>query len=136
MASLRTTVSARVPGKSRDASSRGFFAPMRHRPEVPLHRHPDRPLSGRSSWGVAGWVRRCWQDVPTKKLMRDQAFRRPRNSDAPADSPRTPILASLGHPNIARLIDGGMLDDGTPFIVMEYATGFPLRHTRTASACR
>jgi len=33
------------------------------------------------------------------------------------------ILASLEHPNIARLIDGGMLDDGTPYIVMEYVDG-------------
>ena len=33
------------------------------------------------------------------------------------------ILAKLNHPNIARLIDGGMTDDGLPYIVMEYIEG-------------
>lgn len=33
------------------------------------------------------------------------------------------ILATLQHPNIARLIDGGTTDDGRPFYVMEYADG-------------
>ncbi len=36
------------------------------------------------------------------------------------------ILASLEHPNIARLIDGGMTEDGLPFFVMEYIEGEPL----------
>jgi serine/threonine protein kinase len=33
------------------------------------------------------------------------------------------ILASLAHPNIARLLDGGTTDDGYPYIVMEYVEG-------------
>ena len=33
------------------------------------------------------------------------------------------ILANLDHPNIARLLDGGAADDGTPYIVMEYIDG-------------
>ncbi|MFK8031123.1 MAG: tetratricopeptide repeat protein [Gammaproteobacteria bacterium] len=33
------------------------------------------------------------------------------------------ILAGLNHPNIAPLIDGGTLQDGTPYIVMEYIKG-------------
>jgi len=33
------------------------------------------------------------------------------------------ILASLEHPNIARLIDGGTTSDGLPFFVMEYVEG-------------
>jgi len=36
------------------------------------------------------------------------------------------ILASLNHPCIARLLDGGMLEDGSPYLVMEYADGLPL----------
>lgn len=36
------------------------------------------------------------------------------------------ILASLDHPNIARLYDGGTTSDGTPYIVMEYIDGEPL----------
>ncbi len=33
------------------------------------------------------------------------------------------ILASLEHPNIARLLDGGVTPDGRPFLVMEYVDG-------------
>ncbi|MEM6819110.1 MAG: serine/threonine-protein kinase [Pseudomonadota bacterium] len=33
------------------------------------------------------------------------------------------ILAALNHPNIAGLIDGGMTDEGLPYIVMEYVDG-------------
>jgi serine/threonine protein kinase/tetratricopeptide (TPR) repeat protein len=36
------------------------------------------------------------------------------------------ILASLNHPNIARLIDAGETDDGQPYLVMEYVEGKPL----------
>jgi tetratricopeptide (TPR) repeat protein/predicted Ser/Thr protein kinase len=33
------------------------------------------------------------------------------------------ILARLSHPNIARLLDGGVTEDGRPFFVMEYVEG-------------
>ncbi len=33
------------------------------------------------------------------------------------------ILASLDHPNIARLLDGGATDDGRPYFVMEHIDG-------------
>jgi serine/threonine-protein kinase len=37
------------------------------------------------------------------------------------------ILATLNHPNIAQLLDGGVSDDGhTPFLVMEYVDGVPI----------
>lgn len=36
------------------------------------------------------------------------------------------ILASLEHPGIARLIDGGAAPDGRPFLVMEFVRGEPL----------
>lgn len=36
------------------------------------------------------------------------------------------ILASFNHPNIARLLDGGTLDDGSPYIVMELIDGEPI----------
>lgn len=35
-------------------------------------------------------------------------------------------LAALDHPNIARLIDGGVTPDGRPFLVMEYVDGKPI----------
>ncbi|MBW4696695.1 MAG: protein kinase [Aphanocapsa lilacina HA4352-LM1] len=36
------------------------------------------------------------------------------------------ILASLEHPNIARLLDGGSTDRGLPYFVMEYVEGLPI----------
>ncbi len=36
------------------------------------------------------------------------------------------ILASLEHPAIARLYDGGVSEDGRPYLVMEYIAGRPL----------
>ncbi len=36
------------------------------------------------------------------------------------------ILASLNHPHIARLFDGGMTAEGTPYFVMEYVEGQPI----------
>jgi eukaryotic-like serine/threonine-protein kinase len=36
------------------------------------------------------------------------------------------ILASLDHPHIARLLDGGATPDGRPYMVMEYVDGLPI----------
>src|SRR6516165_8251414 len=36
------------------------------------------------------------------------------------------ILAALEHPNIARLMDAGHLDNGQPFLAMEYVNGKPI----------
>ncbi len=36
------------------------------------------------------------------------------------------ILASLDHPNMARLLDGGTTDEGLPWLVMEYVDGVGL----------
>jgi tetratricopeptide (TPR) repeat protein len=42
------------------------------------------------------------------------------------------ILASLSHPNIARLLDGGTTEDGLPYFVMEYIEGESLtEHCRS-----
>lgn len=41
------------------------------------------------------------------------------------------ILGSLSHPNIARLLDAGTLDDGRPYLVMERVNGTSIsRHVR------
>jgi eukaryotic-like serine/threonine-protein kinase len=44
------------------------------------------------------------------------------------------ILAGLDHPNIARLLDGGVAEDGRPWFVMEYVDGEPI--TEWADAAR
>ncbi|MEZ5331032.1 MAG: serine/threonine-protein kinase [Thermoanaerobaculia bacterium] len=36
------------------------------------------------------------------------------------------ILAHLEHPNIARLLDGGVTEEGTPYLVMELVDGQPI----------
>jgi WD40 repeat protein/serine/threonine protein kinase len=36
------------------------------------------------------------------------------------------ILASLDHPNIAKLLDGGRTPQGQPYFVMEYVSGVPI----------
>jgi tetratricopeptide (TPR) repeat protein len=35
------------------------------------------------------------------------------------------ILADLDHPNIARMLDGGITPNGSPYLVMEYIDGIP-----------
>lgn len=52
------------------------------------------------------------------------------------------IMASLEHPNIARLLDGGATPDGRPYIVMEYIEGCRIdeycdrHHLKTADRLR
>lgn len=36
------------------------------------------------------------------------------------------ILSTLEHPSIARILDGGALDDGRPYLVLEYVDGQPI----------
>jgi eukaryotic-like serine/threonine-protein kinase len=36
------------------------------------------------------------------------------------------ILASLDHPNITRMLDGGLSEGGQPYLVMEYVDGVPI----------
>jgi serine/threonine-protein kinase len=36
------------------------------------------------------------------------------------------IMASLSHPNIAQLLDGGVGEDGRPYLAMEYVEGLPI----------
>jgi eukaryotic-like serine/threonine-protein kinase len=43
------------------------------------------------------------------------------------------ILAALDHPNIARLLDGGVTDEGRPYLVMEYVDGVPIQEYVTTA---
>jgi serine/threonine-protein kinase len=62
------------------------------------------------------------QEVALKLLHRglhtpesERQFRRERQA-----------LARLSHPNIAHMLDGGVTDAGTPYLVMEYVDGLPI----------
>src|SRR5688572_14140386 len=57
------------------------------------------------------------------KILRD-AWLSPARRRRFAAEQRT--LAALNHPGIARLFDAGVLNDGTPWIVMEYVDGTPI----------
>jgi serine/threonine-protein kinase len=60
------------------------------------------------------------------KLLRQGLFRA---DDRALFERERRILAMLDHPHIARLIDGGVTDNGVPYIAMEYVDGEPItRH--------
>ncbi|WP_263792505.1 tetratricopeptide repeat protein [Salinibacter sp.] len=44
------------------------------------------------------------------------------------------VLASLDHPNIARLLDGGVTEGGRPYLVMEHVDGLPITQYAEAHA--
>lgn len=46
------------------------------------------------------------------------------------------ILASLSHPNIARLLDAGITGDGHPYLALEYVEGKPIDVHARDEGCR
>ena len=62
------------------------------------------------------------QTVAIKVLRRDVLGDEPRRHFLAERQ----ILAQLDHPNIARVFDGGVTEDGRPFLVMEYVEGQPI----------
>jgi serine/threonine protein kinase len=45
------------------------------------------------------------------------------------------ILAALNHPGIARLLDGGITDDGLPYFAMDLVDGVPIDRYCDARGC-
>ncbi|MGE4070452.1 MAG: protein kinase [Lysobacterales bacterium] len=97
---------------------------------MPARIGPYRPtaLLGRGGMGVVWLCERTdggfEQQVAVKQLSAcslrgdlDRRFARERQ-----------ILARLAHPHIARLLDGGIAGDGSPWFAMEYVDGEPLTH--------
>lgn len=83
-------------------------------------------LLGRGGMGEVYEVERSNSDIHQKgalKIMR-------RGLNTPENMRRfrleKQILAGLHHPNIASLIDGGISDDGLPYLVMEFVDGIPI----------
>jgi serine/threonine-protein kinase len=98
-------------------------------PAIGTHIGPWRVLRelGRGGMGVVYLVERPDAELPMRaalKRLRDggaldahgvRRFREERR-----------ILAQLEHPGIARLLDGGVSADGTPWFAMEYVDGVPI----------
>ena len=90
-------------------------------------------LLGEGGMGVVYLAERS--DLGTQvavKVLRD-AWLSPARRERFATEQRT--LAQLNHPSIARLYDADILDDGTPWFVMEYVDGAPLTHYCRKAGC-
>lgn len=81
---------------------------------------------GRGGMGLVYEARRKGEDFSQTVALK--LLRRGMDSDALIRRFRRErqILASLEHPNIARMLDGGRAADGTPYLAMEYVEGAPL----------
>ena len=95
-------------------------------PEALIGPYKILKLIGRGGMGTVYLAERADHELHTKvaiKLVR--ADRESPEVHARFRAERQ-ILASLVHPNIARLFDGGLTDSGTPYLVMEYVEGVPI----------
>ncbi len=102
-------------------------------PEAPVPAPPDRigpwrieAEIGRGGMGAVYRARRddgaFTQTVAIKLIRPELASPQLRRR---FDSERR-ILASLEHPNVARLLDAGTAPDGAPYLVLEYVAGEPV----------
>ncbi len=81
---------------------------------------------GRGGMGAVYLARRA--DEQYESLVAVKVIKRGMDTDAVVRRFRNErqILATLAHPNVARLLDGGTTEDGRPYFVMEYVEGRPL----------
>ena len=82
-------------------------------------------------WAKAAWARCGWPSAPTAPSSGEVALKLPRaewtdRGLAQRLAREREILASLNHPNIARLYDAGWSDDGRPYLALEYVEGEPI----------
>ena len=80
-------------------------------------------LIGRGGNGEVHLGRRA--DGAFEREVAVKLLRADRNADARIVEERR-LLARLDHPNIARLLDGGIASDGRPWLVTELVVGLPL----------
>jgi len=81
-------------------------------------------LIGRGGMGEVYLAHRRSSDFEQRvalKLLRPEAVARAELFDR-----ERRLLASLDHPGIARLIDGGVAPDGRPYMAMEFVSGQPI----------
>jgi eukaryotic-like serine/threonine-protein kinase len=81
-------------------------------------------LIGRGGMGEVYWAERAdgqYQQRVALKLIRSGS-----TDDPERFRVERQILAQLEHPGIARLLDGGVTDDGLPYMVIELVDGVPI----------
>jgi eukaryotic-like serine/threonine-protein kinase len=86
-------------------------------------------IMGQIGAGGMGEVYRAFRaDDQYKKQVAIKLVRAGQNSDFVVNRFKNErqILASLDHPNIARLLDGGTTENGVPYFVMELIEGLPI----------
>ena len=79
---------------------------------------------GRGGMGVVYEAERAEGDFQQRvavKLLRQESV-----AELPRFHIERQILASLEHPGVARLYDGGVTSDGRPYMVMEFVEGRPI----------
>jgi eukaryotic-like serine/threonine-protein kinase len=89
---------------------------------------PYRILEAVSSGGMGTVYRAVRDDREYEKHVALKLIKRGMDTDLIVRRFRyeRQILASLQHPNIAALLDGGTTPDGLPYLVMEYIEGQPI----------
>ncbi len=89
------------------------------------------------AWEIVAEIARGGMGAVYKAVRADDAYRKDVAIKLVRDGRERPdvierfvaerqILASLDHPNIARLLDGGSTAEGLPYFVMEYVDGEPI----------
>jgi serine/threonine-protein kinase len=94
---------------------------------VPERIGPYRILEPLGEGGM-GEVFRAEQEEPIRRVVALKLVRRGLDSREFVGrfEAERQILARLEHPGVARLIDGGLTEDGVPWFTMEYVDGVPL----------
>lgn len=130
---VRELLSAHFDGGHFDRLSEEVGAPQ-PAPDAPSHRR-DRigPYEvveevGRGGMGAVFRARRAdgqFEQEVALKLHRADVYRSELRDRFLSERQ---ILALISHPNIARLLDGGVTEDGRSYFAMEYVEGLPLDH--------
>ena len=78
--------------------------------------------------GGMGTVWAAEQTTPVRRKVALKLIKAGMDSRAswPASRPNARRLAPMDHPNIAKVLDGGLTDSGRPYFVMEYVKGVPI----------
>ena len=121
-----------------------FRTTLPQAPILPVHgsgRYTIQSLIGKGGMGA---VYRAVREDDFRMQVAIKLLKRGTDTDAALGRFRAErqILAGLQHPNIARLLDGGATETGSPYFVMEYVDGTPLLEyaaraagTRSAWSC-